>query len=86
MAERHSCVGEVRGLGAFWAIELVSDQAARTPADAATMQTITVACKSRGLWPFIAANRIHVVPPCNTSVEDAQAGLDIIDEVLSRID
>jgi len=86
MAERHSCVGEVRGLGAFWAIELVSDQAGRTPADAAAMQTIAAACKSRGLWPFIAANRIHVVPPCNTSVEDAEVGLAIIDEVLSLID
>lgn len=85
-AERHASVGEVRGLGVFWAIELVSDQQTRTPAEAATMQTVMAACKSRGLWPFIAANRIHVVPPCNTSVEDAGAGLAIIDEVLSLVD
>ena len=86
MAEKHPSVGEVRGLGVFWAIELVSDRQSRTPLDAAAMQIVTATCKSRGLWPFVAANRIHVVPPCNTSVEDAQAGLAIIDDVLSLID
>ncbi len=86
MAGRHACVGEVRGLGVFWAIELVSDQASRAPVDAATMQTVAAACKSRGLWPFVAGNRIHVVPPCTISIEDAQAGLAIIDEVLALLD
>jgi len=85
MATRHESVGEVRGLGVFWAIELVSDPQARTPLDAASMGSIAAACKSRGLWPFVAANRINVVPPCNTSVEDVQAGLAIIDEVLSLV-
>jgi taurine--2-oxoglutarate transaminase len=86
MAEQHPCVGEVRGLGVFWAIELVSDRQSRTPVDAATMQTVAAACKARGLWPFIAGNRIHVVPPCTISIEDAQAGLAIIDEVLALLD
>ncbi len=31
MAERHPSVGEVRGLGVFWAIELVRDRATREP-------------------------------------------------------
>src|SRR5439155_948791 len=32
MAERHECIGEVRGIGAMYAIELVSDRLAKTPA------------------------------------------------------
>ena len=26
IAERHACVGEVRGVGAFWALDLVTDR------------------------------------------------------------
>ena len=48
------------------------------------MNQLVAACKSRGLLPFANFNRIHVVPPCNTSVEDAQAGLAILDEVLDH--
>lgn len=31
LAARHPSVGEVRGLGVFWAIELVANQATREP-------------------------------------------------------
>ena len=85
LAERHELIGEVRGLGVFWAVELVNDRASRTPADAATMGALATACKQRGLWPFIAANRLHVVPPCVISVADAREGLAIIDEAIASI-
>jgi taurine---2-oxoglutarate transaminase len=85
LAAKHDVIGEVRGLGVFWAMELVSDPAARTPADLPTMQRFVAGCKQRGVWPFMAANRIHVVPPCNVSVDDAHAGLDVMDEVLATL-
>jgi taurine--2-oxoglutarate transaminase len=85
LAAKHDVIGEVRGLGVFWAMELVSDRAARTPADMATMQRFVAGCKERGVWPFMAANRIHVVPPCNVSVDDAHLGLDVMDEVLATL-
>jgi taurine--2-oxoglutarate transaminase len=85
LAAKHDVIGEVRGLGVFWAMELVSDRAARTPADTATMQRFVAGCKERGVWPFMAANRIHVVPPCNVSVDDAHLGLDVMDEVLATL-
>ncbi len=85
LAERHELIGEVRGLGVFWAVELVTDRATRTPADATTMGALAAACKQRGLWPFIAANRLHVVPPCVISVADAREGLAIIDEAIASI-
>jgi len=94
IADRHPSVGEVRGLGVFWAIELVRDRSTREPlvpfnatgAAAAPMGELAAACKARGLWPFTWHNRIHVVPPCNTPVEDARAGLAIIDEALAIAD
>lgn len=50
------------------------------------MNQLAAECKSRGLLPFSNFNRIHVVPPCNTRVEDVRAGLTILDEVLTIAD
>ena len=91
---KHPSVGDVRGLGVFWAIELVKNRDTRKPyvpynasgADAKPMLELAAACKERGLWPFTHFNRMHVVPPCNTPVEDVKAGLAIIDEVLDIAD
>ena len=94
LAERHPSVGEVRGLGVFWALELVRDRATREPlvpfnaagADAAPMNEFAAACKERGLWPFTHFNRTHVVPPCTTSAEEIREGIAILDEALEVAD
>jgi taurine---2-oxoglutarate transaminase len=85
MATEHDIIGEVRGLGVFWAMELVADRDTRAPVEMTTMQRFVAGCRQRGVWPFMAANRIHVVPPCTISVEDAHAGLDAMDEVLGTL-
>ncbi|HEU5143924.1 MAG TPA: aspartate aminotransferase family protein [Dermatophilaceae bacterium] len=94
IAERHPSVGDVRGLGVFWGVELVKDRATREPlvpynaagADAAPMGAFAAACKERGLWPFVHFNRTHVVPPCTTTTEEALEGLEILDEALDVAD
>ena len=91
---KHPSVGDVRGLGVFWAIELVKNRETREPlvpfnaagTDAKPMMDLAAACKERNLWPFTHFNRMHVVPPCNTPVEDIKTGLAIIDEVLDLAD
>jgi taurine--2-oxoglutarate transaminase len=90
---RHPSVGDVRGLGVFWAVELVKD-ADKTPLvpfnasgkDAAPMNAVAGACKEKGLWPFVHFNRIHVVPPCTISVDELKEGLAILDEALTVAD
>jgi taurine--2-oxoglutarate transaminase len=94
LAERHPSVGEVRGLGVFWALELVRDRETREPlvpfnaagAAAAPMAELTAACKQRGLWPFVHFNRLHVVPPCTTSADEIREGIAILDEALEVAD
>jgi taurine--2-oxoglutarate transaminase len=94
LQDRHPSVGEVRGLGVFWAIELVRDRTTRemfvpynAAGDAAApMNELVAACKARGLWPFTHFNRIHVVPPCTTSADDVRHGIAILDEVLELAD
>ncbi|MBO1414106.1 aspartate aminotransferase family protein [Streptomyces sp. FH025] len=94
LAERHPSIGEVRGLGVFWALDLVKDRETREPlvpynaagADNAPMAELAAACKRRGLWPFVNMNRFHVVPPCTVTEEEAKTGLAVLDEVLSLTD
>jgi len=94
LAARHPSVGEVRGLGVFWALELVRDRDTREPlvpynaagADAAPMAEIAAACKERGMWPFTHFNRVHVVPPCTTTAAEVQEGIAILDEALGVAD
>ncbi|MEE1826708.1 aspartate aminotransferase family protein [Streptomyces sp. BE20] len=94
LAERHPSIGEVRGLGVFWALDLVKDRATREPlvpynaagAANAPMAELAAACKRRGLWPFVNMNRFHVVPPCTVTEEEAKSGLAVLDEVLSLTD
>ena len=84
----------MRGLGTFWAIELVKDRTTREPlvpynaagADNKPMVDIAAACKARGLWPFTHFNRVQVVPPCNTPAAQVEEGLAILDEVLTIAD
>lgn len=83
LAERHEVIGEVRGEGVFWAIELVADRDTREPLPAAAMGRIKSGLVARGLLPFIQDNRIHVVPPCVVMVEDVAQAMPIYDEVLS---
>jgi len=86
MFERHPIIGEVRGLGVFWAIDLVKSRATKEMlapygGTSPAMMHLVTECKRRNLLPFTNFNRIHVVPPCNISESDVRAGLAILDEV-----
>ena len=86
LAEKHPTIGEVRGLGVFWALDLVGDPATREPLTPTTMAQLKKAMLDRGLLPFLADNRIHVVPPCVVTPEEVGRGLAIIDEVLTEFE
>ncbi|GGL38621.1 aspartate aminotransferase family protein [Phycicoccus endophyticus] len=94
LAADHPSVGEARGLGMFWALDLVKDTTtheALVPYNAsgdaaAPMAELMAACKAEGLWPMTHFNRLHVVPPCTTSAEELTEGLDILDRALAVAD
>ncbi|MEV0263065.1 aspartate aminotransferase family protein [Streptomyces sp. NPDC050617] len=94
IAERHPSVGEVRGVGAFWALELVRNRETREPlvpynasGEAnAPMGAFAAACKKSGLWPFVNMNRTHVCPPLTISESEAKEGIALLDAALSVAD
>ncbi|NHI08240.1 aminotransferase [Streptomyces sp. KO7888] len=94
LAERHPSVGEVRGTGMFWALELVKDRETREPLvpynatgqAAAPMSAFAASAKAHGLWPFVNMNRTHVVPPCNITEAELKEGLAALDTALSVAD
>ena len=86
LADKHPVIGEARGIGLFWALELVEDRQRRTPLAPARMARIKAALLERGLLPFIMDNRIHVLPPCIVSAEEVHQALAIYDEVLGSLD
>jgi len=90
LAKKHKVIGDIRGAGVFWGVDLVIDRATHEPlapygTSSAAMNELVAACKKNGLMPFNNFNRIHLCPPCNISVEDAQLGLEILDKSLSEI-
>jgi len=92
--ETHPSLGDVRGTGMFWALELVSNRETREPlvpfnasgAAAAPMNAVAAACKAAGLWPFVHFNRLHIAPPLVITEEELVRGLAIIDEALTVAD
>ncbi|MFF0911654.1 aspartate aminotransferase family protein [Microbacterium enclense] len=82
LAAESSLVGEVRGRGVFWAVELVADPVTRAPLAAADMGAIKAAMLERGVLGFFADNRVHVVPPAVIQDADAHRGLDALADVL----
>ncbi|WP_289017387.1 aspartate aminotransferase family protein [uncultured Ornithinimicrobium sp.] len=91
IAEHHPSVGEVRGLGCFWAVELVKNRETKEPlapygGSSPAMTELTKALKDGGVLPFVNFNRVHVVPPLNIADEDLRAGLTVLDEALEVAD
>jgi taurine---2-oxoglutarate transaminase len=87
---KHKVIGEIRGLGVFWAIELVKDRATHEPlapygGSSPAMGELMAACKKAGMIPFMNFNRIHICPPCNVSEAEVREGFAILDNALASI-
>ncbi|GAA1354602.1 aspartate aminotransferase family protein [Arthrobacter rhombi] len=91
MAGRHPSIGEVRGTGCFWAIELVKNRGTREPlapygGSSPEMNAVVAALKAGGVLPFANFNRIHVVPALNIPDELLREALAILDKALEVAD
>jgi 4-aminobutyrate aminotransferase/(S)-3-amino-2-methylpropionate transaminase len=80
-------IGDVRGLGAMQAIELVRDRVTKEPASTET-STIVRLARERGLLLFPAGtygNVIRFLMPLTTPVEVLDEGLDVFEQTLREV-
>ena len=86
LAEKHEIIGDVRGLGVFWALDLVDDRESRQAVSGGVILQLKKAMLARGLLPFSADNRIHVVPPCIVTPDQVAQALAIYDEAFTEVE
>jgi len=92
---KHPSIGEVRGIGLFWAVELVKDQATRAPFNTGEdkvagrpMVVDRVAARAMSNGVYIQAWMSHFViaPPLIISSEEIDRGVSVLDEALNLAD
>lgn len=84
LKERHSLIGDVRGMGLMLGVELVRDRATKEPATAETAQVLELA-RERGLLigkGGLDGNVIRIKPPMCITLADADFLVECLDEVL----
>jgi 4-aminobutyrate aminotransferase len=83
LEERHRTIGDVRGLGLMIGVELVKE--GREP-DGEAFGAISQTAEELGMFILGCGpdnNVIRFVPPLNISLEDLDAGIDILDRALT---
>ena len=94
LQQKHPSIGEVRGLGCFWGIELVKNRETREPfvpfnatGEAfAPMARVAKAALERGLYLMTHWNVIMVCPPLTITRDEIDEGIGVLDEVLAIAD
>lgn len=95
MQSHHPSVGEVRGLGLFAAIELVSDRTRRIPFNTGSdltsghplaVDAVRAELLREGVYALGWVSHLLIAPPLTISKEDLDRGLDAIDRALKITD
>jgi len=84
---RFPLIGDIRGVGAMRAFELVKDPGARAPADSET-QKILAACHRRGLLIISAGtlgNVIRILVPLVASDSQIEEGLSVLEQAIAEV-
>jgi len=94
LQDRHPCMGDARGLGLFWVLELVKDRETREPLvpwnarpdELGPMPALTRFTREHGLYTFNKWNWIFLIPPLPITADQIAEGLAVIDEALKIAD
>jgi taurine--2-oxoglutarate transaminase len=94
LQERHASIGDVRGLGCFWGLELVRNRETREPlvpfnatGDAmAPVSRLARAALDRGLYLMTHWNVVMVCPPLTVTRDEIEDGIAALDDALAIAD
>jgi 4-aminobutyrate aminotransferase-like enzyme len=87
LAERHALIGDVRGAGLFFAVELVADRNTKTPATAQTKRLVNL-MRERGVLISrigVHDNILKIRPPMPFSKQNADLLIDTLDQVMAAL-
>ena len=92
LAEKHRTVGDARGVGAFFALELVKDKKTKEPLVAwqgdgpGVMKTFYAELRKRGVITFGKFNCTMVAPPLTVTKAEVDEGMDALDGALTALE
>ncbi|MBK9266916.1 MAG: aminotransferase class III-fold pyridoxal phosphate-dependent enzyme [Polyangiaceae bacterium] len=95
LAEKHPSIGDVRGLGLFWAVELVKDRTTKeplaTPQDKAARKPLVIdqvaaEMTKRGVTVLAWVSHLVIAPPLIVTEEQLDEGIAALDAALSIAD
>jgi taurine--2-oxoglutarate transaminase len=91
LQRRHPCVGAVRSIGLFGAVELIRDSRTRAPlapfnGSAPEMAALGKSFRDQGLFTFVRFNYFFTNPPLSITEQELREGFDIIDRGLTIVD
>ncbi|HEY7201046.1 MAG TPA: aminotransferase class III-fold pyridoxal phosphate-dependent enzyme [Candidatus Dormibacteraeota bacterium] len=92
LLESHRLLGDVRGLGMLWGLELVEDRATRQPfpRERQVTERFLAACQANGLLLYPASDGVNdavlVGPPLNATEEELTELVRLIDASLTTLE
>jgi len=94
LEERHECIGDVRGIGHFWSLEIVKNRQTKerfnTKADKFRKPLVTdkIAAEAQKLGLFMQAwyDNMIIAPPLIITEDQVDEGIEILDKALSVAD
>jgi len=91
LADNHDCIGDVRGMGHFWGLEIVKNRSTKEPfntkQDKITGQPlmtakIAAAAMQAGLYVMPWYDNLTIAPPLIITAEEVDQAMAILDEAL----
>lgn len=86
LAQKHLCIGDVRGKGLFIGVEFVKDRETKEPAEKLTEKIAQLAFERGLLLLSCGLNVIRLAPPLVLNRYDVEKGLEILDSVLTDLE
>jgi 4-aminobutyrate aminotransferase len=86
LAEKHQCIGDVRGVGLMVGIEFVKDRTTREPAPEIVRQLVQGAFRRGLLLLGAGKSTLRLAPPLVVDAHDVDTALAMIDAGLDEID
>lgn len=87
LKDKYGIIGDIRGRGLFWGLELVKDKKTREPAPEKAGEMMQL-CKDEGLIVGRSGSCFHVLrlgPPLNITKDIVEEGIKIIDRAFSKL-